>query len=140
MVALPLPRSKRLANHMERVAATNGRSHIWQLHRVAFREPSRRKEPPRADGGGARPRVFLGMPFYGAGNIGDDLALAGFLEAWEQLGSPAHLVASIPFPLATQGRRFPAIEWLADGPHARDADPRTTRRQRSRRHIASRRT
>lgn len=121
MVARPLPRSEQLGNHMERVAAQNGRSHVFQLHRLAHANASRRQEGRRADEGGQRPRVFLGLPFYGAGNIGDDLALAGFLEAWERLGSPAHLVAAIPFPRAAQSRRFPAIEWLADEPHARAA-------------------
>lgn len=121
MSARPLPRSERLGKHMERVAAQSGRSHIWQLHRASHMEASRRKETLRVDGGGPRHRVFLGMPFYGAGNIGDDLALAGFLQAWQHLGSPADLVAAIPFPVATQARRFPSIEWLPDEPHTREA-------------------
>lgn len=121
MAVRPLPRSERLGKHMERVAAQSGRSHIWQLHRASVLEASRRKETPRVDGGGPRRRVFLGMPFYGAGNIGDDLALAGFLQAWQHLGSPAHLMAAIPFPAATQSRRFPSIEWLPDEPHIRHA-------------------
>ncbi len=121
MAVRSLPRSERLGEHMERVAARNGRSHIWQLHRASQTEASRREETLRADGAKLRRRVFLGMPFYGAGNIGDDLALAGFLEAWKQLGSPADLVAAIPFPTASQARRFPEIEWLADGPPTREA-------------------
>lgn len=121
MVARPLPRSQSLADHMERVAARTGRSHLWQLHRVASLEAARKKRVPRVAAAGPRLRVFLGMPFYGAGNIGDDLALAGFLEAWERLGSPADLVCAIPFPRATQVRRFPAIEWLADEPRVREA-------------------
>lgn len=120
----PLPRSEQLGNHMERVAARHGRNHLWQLHRAAHVEASRRQHA-HADSGRLQRRVFLGMPFYGAGNIGDDLALAGFLEAWAQLGNPAHLVAAIPFPRATQARRFPTIEWLADEPHTRDAAIRT---------------
>ena len=121
MAAHPLPRSEELGRHMEQVAARRGRSHIWRLHRASHLEASRREHGSRTAGGGPRPRVFLGMPFYGAGNIGDDLALAGFLEAWARLGNPADLVAAIPFPTASQARRFPAIEWLAEEPQTRDA-------------------
>ena len=116
-----LPRPDGLADHMERVAAREGRSRIWQLHELATVGMSQRPSPPAPSGSGRRPRVFLGMHFYGAGNIGDDLALAGFLEAWERLGHPADLVAAIPFPTAPQARRFPGIEWLVDDPSIRDA-------------------
>lgn len=121
MAVRALPRGAQLGQHMERVAARNSRSHLWQLHQTSHVEAARRHTPPRAVGSRLRRRVFLGMPFYGAGNIGDDLALAGFLRAWQRLGSPADLVAAIPFPRASQARRFPAIEWLADEPPTRDA-------------------
>ena len=121
MAAQALPRSERLGEHMERVAARNGRSHMWTLQRASLLEAPRREDMSRAGGDGLRPRVFLGMPFYGAGNIGDDFALAGFLEEWNRLGNPADLTAAIPFPRGSQARRFPAIEWLADEPEARDA-------------------
>lgn len=115
-----LPRSESLAIHMEREAARTGRSRAWELHR-ATAQPPHAASVPRETQPSDRPRVFLGMPFYGAGNIGDDLALAGFLEAWRRLGSPADLVAAIPFPLAPQARRFPGIEWHADTPEVREA-------------------
>jgi ADP-heptose:LPS heptosyltransferase len=120
VAARALPRSESLAIHMEREAARVGRSLSWELHRASGQQPHAApapRETPRSD----RPRVFLGMPFYGAGNIGDDLGLAGFLEAWRRLGRPADLVAAIPFPLAPQARRFPDIEWHADAPHVREA-------------------
>lgn len=120
VTAWPLPRPDGLAHHMERVAARAGRSHIWQMHQWATVGVSPRPPHPATPHRG-RPRVFLGMHFYGAGNIGDDLALAGFLEAWERLGSPGDLVAAIPFPTASQARRFPAVEWLVDEPSAREA-------------------
>jgi ADP-heptose:LPS heptosyltransferase/polysaccharide pyruvyl transferase WcaK-like protein len=120
VVARALPRNDSLAAHMEREAARNGRSRTWELHRVAA-QLERAAPAPRETHRSTRPRVFLGMPFYGAGNIGDDLALAGFLEAWRRLGSPAELSAAIPFPLAPQARRFPDIEWHADAPHVREA-------------------
>lgn len=120
VAARALPRSESLAIHMEREAARIGRSRDWELHRIAA-TPTAAAHAPREMHRSARPRVFLGMPFYGAGNIGDDLALAGFVEAWRRLGSPAELVAAIPFPLAPQARRFAEIEWHADTPHAREA-------------------
>ena len=120
VAARALPRSEPLAIHMEREAARNGRSLSWELHRASG-QPPHAAPAPRETQRSDRPRVFLGMPFYGAGNIGDDLALAGFLEAWRRLGSPADLVAVIPFPLAPQARRFPDIEWHADAPRVREA-------------------
>ncbi|MGB8854531.1 MAG: glycosyltransferase family 9 protein [Pirellulales bacterium] len=120
VAARALPRSESLAIHMEREAARTGRSRALELHRASA-QPPRAAPAPRETQVSVRPRVFLGMPFYGAGNIGDDLALAGFVEAWRRLGHPADLVAAIPFPLAPQARRFPGIEWHADTPEVREA-------------------
>jgi hypothetical protein len=57
--------------------------------------------------------VHIGHHFFGAGNIGDDLMLAGFLEA----AGPAWLdqltlTCCIPHPAGSQRLRFPEIEWL----------------------------
>ena len=63
-------------------------------------------------------RIFLGQNYFGAGNLGDDLTLAGFLQASAQ----AHVAVSActSFDLASQQRRFPQIRWLPDEPAARD--------------------
>ncbi|NDD29117.1 MAG: hypothetical protein EB084_12705 [Proteobacteria bacterium] len=55
--------------------------------------------------------VHIGHAFYGAGNIGDDLMLAGFLACVE---SRADLVFTCctSHDIESQRRRFPRIEWL----------------------------
>lgn len=65
-------------------------------------------------------RIFIGHHFYGAGNLGDDLMLAGFLRAWHEWGCPAQLSAAIPFAPASQQRRFPEIAWLGYDRAARE--------------------
>lgn len=59
-------------------------------------------------------RVHLGHHFFGAGNLGDDLMIAGFLAAAEAGGwlSSVTLACPIPHDRKSQARRFPAIEWL----------------------------
>jgi polysaccharide pyruvyl transferase WcaK-like protein len=57
-------------------------------------------------------RIHLGHHFYGAGNLGDDFMLAGFLGALRGLAPHATLTCSVPFPLAPLRARFPTIEWL----------------------------
>lgn len=57
-------------------------------------------------------RIHLGHHFYGAGNLGDDFMLAGFLAAMTSLAPAARFTACIPFPLEPVQRRFPAVEWL----------------------------
>ena len=56
---------------------------------------------------------MLGFDFYGAGNIGDDLTLAGFLEALRTLRpeSLPRLYGICPHDVLSQRRRFPEIEW-----------------------------
>lgn len=60
------------------------------------------------------PRIYIGHHFWGSGNIGDDLMLAGFLAACEQAGySPDLTCAVLPsVDLASQKLRFPQIRWL----------------------------
>jgi polysaccharide pyruvyl transferase WcaK-like protein len=56
-------------------------------------------------------RIHLGHNFYGAGNVGDDFMLAGFLSAMRVLVPSASFTACVPFPLAPLRNRFPEIEW-----------------------------
>jgi hypothetical protein len=57
-------------------------------------------------------RIHLGHHFYGAGNLGDDFMLAGFLGALRTLAPDTTFTACVPFPLDPLRQRFPAIEWL----------------------------
>lgn len=63
--------------------------------------------PPRAL------RLHIGHHFFGAGNLGDDLMLAGFLQATSQCGDELRLTCCSPFDSGSQPRRFPQIDWLA---------------------------
>lgn len=56
-------------------------------------------------------RVHLGHHFFGAGNLGDDLMLGGFLEA--AAGQDATFTCCIPHDPASQRLRFPRVEWLS---------------------------
>ncbi|MGD1031919.1 MAG: hypothetical protein ABSA05_12355 [Opitutaceae bacterium] len=63
--------------------------------------------------------LHLGHHFYGAGNLGDDFMLAGFLAA---LGSRAvKLTCCVPHPIGPLARRFPSVGW-------QDYDDSTRRR------------
>ncbi len=57
--------------------------------------------------------VHIGHHFFGSGNVGDDLMLAGFLEAaragWLQSATLSCCTAQ---DIRSQSRRFPEIEWL----------------------------
>jgi hypothetical protein len=57
-------------------------------------------------------RIHIGHHFYGAGNLGDDLMLAGFLRAWSAFGGATPLTCATPFDRAGQERRFPQVAWL----------------------------
>ena len=58
-------------------------------------------------------RVHIGHHFFGAGNIGDDLMLGGFLEAVRSTWlDKLTLTCCVAHPAASQRLRFPEIEWL----------------------------
>ncbi len=57
-------------------------------------------------------RIHLGHHFYGAGNLGDDFMVAGFLAAMRTAAPEASFTCCVPFPLAPLRQRFPAVEWL----------------------------
>ncbi|MBL9200559.1 MAG: hypothetical protein JNL39_08635 [Opitutaceae bacterium] len=63
-------------------------------------------------------RIHLGHHFYGAGNLGDDFMLAGFLAAMQSLAPQATYTCCVPFGLDPLRLRFPQIEWFP----AEDAD------------------
>ena len=66
-------------------------------------------------------RVHIGHHFYGAGNLGDDIMLAGFLQALSSSGIELCLSCCSPFDLEPQMRRFPQIDWLPYTPEVRQA-------------------
>lgn len=57
-------------------------------------------------------RIHLGHHFYGAGNLGDDFMLAGFLRALRELAPNVRCTGSVPFDREPLTRRFPEVEWL----------------------------
>jgi hypothetical protein len=60
-----------------------------------------------------RLRIHIGHHFFGAGNIGDDLMIAGFLDALNSCQRDFTLSCAIPFDTGSQGIRFPEVNWLA---------------------------
>ncbi len=56
-------------------------------------------------------RIHLGHHFYGAGNLGDDFMLAGFLMGIRHTAPDATFTGAVPFPLAPLQNRFPEIVW-----------------------------
>src|ERR1044071_5657534 len=57
-------------------------------------------------------RIHLGHHFYGAGNLGDDFMLAGFLAAMRTLAPETTFSCCVPFALEPLRQRFPEIAWL----------------------------
>ncbi len=64
-------------------------------------------------------RIHLGHHFYGAGNLGDDFMLAGFLSAMRDLEPATSFTAAVPFPLEPLRTRFPEIDWRPYDPTIR---------------------
>jgi heptosyltransferase-2 len=52
--------------------------------------------------------------FYGAGNIGDDVMMAGFLHALGSRREHVKFTCCTPHDIASQRRRFPTIDWRRD--------------------------
>ena len=65
-------------------------------------------------------RLHIGHHFFGFGNVGDDLMLAGFLEA---VGPHAtiEMTCCCAGEVESQRRRFPQVQWLPYTPEAREA-------------------
>jgi hypothetical protein len=58
-------------------------------------------------------RIFIGQNYFGAGNLGDDLTLAGFLSV--ALRHPdVEISACTPYDVASRRRLFPQVRWLTD--------------------------
>lgn len=64
-------------------------------------------------------KIFIGHHFFGAGNVGDDLMLAGFLAAVRAKHHSLTFTCSIPHPRESQARRFPEIRWISYEPEQR---------------------
>lgn len=67
-------------------------------------------------------KLHIGHHFFGSGNIGDDLMLAGFLASLEAAGATdVELTCCSAFDIESQRRRFPQVTWLPYSPEARAA-------------------
>lgn len=66
--------------------------------------------------------IFLGFNFYGAGNIGDDLMVAGFLEGLLKPDRYALKCCLAQDRVASQKRRFPSIHWRSATTEVRNAE------------------
>jgi polysaccharide pyruvyl transferase WcaK-like protein len=61
-------------------------------------------------------RIFVGHNFFGAGNFGDDLMLAGFLSA---APDDVELIVCTPHDIFSQIARFPHVRWLPEDAEVR---------------------
>jgi polysaccharide pyruvyl transferase WcaK-like protein len=66
-------------------------------------------------------RLHIGHHFFGSGNLGDDLMLAGFLAVARRTLGGATFTCSSPFDRVCQQRRFPDVHWLQYDPPTRAA-------------------
>lgn len=59
-------------------------------------------------------KIILGFDFYGSGNLGDDLMLAGFLAGLEELcpQQNTQIIGTSRFDLLSQQKRFGSIRWV----------------------------
>lgn len=67
-------------------------------------------------------KIHIGHHFYGAGNAGDDLILAGFLEALKcgfRTSAPT-LTCCTPFDTTALAKQFPEVEWLSYDDESRE--------------------
>ena len=107
---LRLPELETLFSDNGLVARTvhqeSGGQMIFELKQRAPRAPA---SPPL--------NLALGFDFYGAGNIGDDLALAGFLQAIQTLNLAPLLsiFATTSHDPISQQKRFPSLQWICRG-------------------------
>lgn len=65
--------------------------------------------------------IHIGHHFWGAGNIGDDWMLAGFLCAVKLRGQKYRITCCIQHDLDAMRLRFPEIEWFRMNPGVREA-------------------
>jgi len=56
-------------------------------------------------------RIHIGHHFYGSGNIGDDLMLAGFLDYFNERNKPVELTCCSSCDLQAMARRFGQVRW-----------------------------
>ncbi len=65
-------------------------------------------------------RIHIGHHFYGAGNVGDDWMLAGFLAAIATVPTKVEITCCAEANLEAMRARFPTIEWAPYSPPERE--------------------
>ncbi|MEZ5384397.1 MAG: polysaccharide pyruvyl transferase family protein [Prosthecobacter sp.] len=55
--------------------------------------------------------VHIGHHFWGAGNVGDDFMLAGFLVEMRRAALPVRFTCCVPYDNERLARRHPEVEW-----------------------------
>lgn len=65
--------------------------------------------------------LHIGFDFWGAGNLGDDLMLAGFLEFIRKQRVDCRVSALCAHDIEAMRLRFPSIEWFRSDPASRQA-------------------
>lgn len=66
-------------------------------------------------------KIFLNFDFYGAGNIGDDLMLDGFLNEMKSAEAETDYYCSIPRNYYSQQLRFPGINFIPNEDRSKTA-------------------
>lgn len=67
------------------------------------------------------PTIHIGHHYFGAGNAGDDLMLAGFFTCLGESARHLRFTCCCPHDLVSQRKRFPQVEWLRYTPGWRRA-------------------